>query len=70
MVGGATYIMGALIYVKRVPERWYPKTFDKLGTSHNIFHVAVIFGFAIMMNESMRLFLSRKETVCPFRAPV
>ena len=65
MIGGATYIFGALIYVMRVPERWYPRTFDTLGTSHNIHHLTVIIGFTVMFNESMRLFLSRKSMVCP-----
>jgi adiponectin receptor len=45
--GGAVYIGGALIYVFRIPERWYPKKFDLFGSSHNIFHFAVLIGCAI-----------------------
>lgn len=33
-LGGAVYIGGALIYVFRIPERWFPKKFDNFGSSH------------------------------------
>lgn len=68
-VGGAVYIGGAIIYVLRIPERWFPVKFDLIGNSHNIFHVAVIVGFAIHFNESMNLYLSRREFVCPIALP-
>ena len=67
--GGAVYIGGALIYVFRLPERFYPKRFDLCGSSHNIFHIAVVAGCAIHFNESMNLYLNRKETVCPIQIP-
>ncbi|KAH0491860.1 hypothetical protein TgHK011_003263 [Trichoderma gracile] len=35
-------IVGAAIYAARVPERWFPYTFDIFGASHQIFHVAVM----------------------------
>ena len=35
---------GAAIYAVRIPERWYPKTFEILGSSHQIMHVLVMFG--------------------------
>lgn len=35
---GATYLLGAAIYAKRVPERWFPGRFDVLLASHQIFH--------------------------------
>lgn len=33
-VGGAFYIGGACIYMARIPERFFPRTFDILGHSH------------------------------------
>ncbi|EUC66207.1 hemolysin III family channel protein [Rhizoctonia solani AG-3 Rhs1AP] len=36
------YVGGALIYACRVPERWFPGTFDFFGSSHQIFHVCVV----------------------------
>jgi len=36
------YIFGAMIYVARIPERWYPRTFDIVGSSHQIWHLFVL----------------------------
>ena len=35
---------GAAVYALRVPERWYPRTFDIVGSSHQIMHVLVMCG--------------------------
>ncbi|KAI8874393.1 HlyIII-domain-containing protein [Ramicandelaber brevisporus] len=37
-----TYIVGAIIYAARVPEKWWPGRFDYIGHSHQIFHVFVV----------------------------
>jgi adiponectin receptor len=55
-LGGATYIGGALIFVFRIPERYFPKKFDCIGSSHQIFHVCVVAGCAIHFNDAMKLF--------------
>ncbi|KAH8417854.1 hypothetical protein KR222_007329 [Zaprionus bogoriensis] len=39
---GLLYILGALLYALRVPERWFPGKFDIWFQSHQIFHVLVI----------------------------
>lgn len=39
---GTLYIIGAAIYASRVPEKYYPRQFDLLGSSHQIFHVCVV----------------------------
>lgn len=36
--------LGAAVYAARVPERWFPGTFDLLGQSHNWMHVLVLTG--------------------------
>ncbi|CAG9332202.1 unnamed protein product [Blepharisma stoltei] len=38
----ASYIVGVLIYIARVPERLYPGKFDNFGNSHNIWHCFVV----------------------------
>lgn len=38
------YSIGAMFYVKRIPERWKPGVFDIAGHSHQIFHVFVVGG--------------------------
>ncbi|CAN1164057.1 Heptahelical transmembrane protein ADIPOR3 [Linum perenne] len=39
---GVLYGLGALIYAKRVPERWMPGKFDIVGQSHQLFHILVV----------------------------
>ena len=40
---GALYIVGALLYGFRIPERFFtPGTFDLVFSSHQIFHVCVV----------------------------
>ena len=43
---GALYILGAAIYAARIPEKWYPGSFDIWGSSHQIFHVLVVMAAA------------------------
>lgn len=42
IVQGSLYILGACTYASRVPEKYFPKTFDVVGSSHQIFHCCVI----------------------------
>ncbi|KAF8609920.1 HlyIII-domain-containing protein [Ceratobasidium sp. AG-I] len=42
VASGASYVVGALIYASRWPERWHPGRFDYFGASHQIFHVCVV----------------------------
>lgn len=35
---------GAFVYIKRIPEKYFPGLFDYLGQSHQILHVTVIIG--------------------------
>lgn len=68
-IGGAIYIGGAIIYGLRIPERWFPKTFDLVGQSHNIFHVCVVIAMGVHFNQSMYVYVTRKEMVCPIVLP-
>jgi adiponectin receptor len=69
LFGGIVYIVGALIYAFRIPEKYYPYRFDICGASHQIFHIAVIIGFTIMFIEAIRLYKVNKEFVCPIEVP-
>ncbi|KAK8861715.1 hypothetical protein IAR55_002538 [Kwoniella newhampshirensis] len=44
LLGGASYIVGALLYAARIPEKLSPGTFDHFGSSHQIFHCFVLLG--------------------------
>jgi adiponectin receptor len=41
---GVCHATGALIYVARVPERWWPRRFDLVGSSHQCMHACVVAG--------------------------
>lgn len=40
---GGLFLLGAIVYATRFPERLRPGTFDIYGSSHQIFHVLVVF---------------------------
>ncbi|TFK26591.1 HlyIII channel protein [Coprinopsis marcescibilis] len=42
ITSGAMYIIGALLYANRIPERFLPGTFDHFGASHQLFHLFVV----------------------------
>jgi len=39
---GGMYILGALLYGSRIPERLLPGKCDLVGQSHQIFHILVV----------------------------
>ena len=43
-LGGISYVIGALFYILRFPEKKFPGKFDFFGASHQIFHVLVFCG--------------------------
>lgn len=49
-------VSGAGIYGLRIPERWYPKTFDIVGASHQIMHVMVMIGALVYAAGIIRAF--------------
>ncbi|EME88842.1 uncharacterized protein MYCFIDRAFT_35624 [Pseudocercospora fijiensis CIRAD86] len=53
---GLLYIIGAMIYAARVPERWKPGAFDILGSSHQIFHVLVVAAAAVHLKGLLKAF--------------
>ena len=42
--GGISYVVGALLYILRFPEKKFPRKFDYIGASHQIFHILVFIG--------------------------
>ena len=43
-LGGISYVVGALLYILRYPEKKCQKKFDYVGASHQIFHILVFLG--------------------------
>lgn len=46
LFSGGLYVVGALMYAGRVPERFAPGRFDLLGASHQVFHVLILLAAA------------------------
>jgi adiponectin receptor len=58
--GGAIYILGAVILVLKVPERFFAVKFDLIGASHNIWHLAVLSGCAWHFASAVRMYVERQ----------
>lgn len=60
------YAAGAVVYVRRIPEKWRPGEFDLVGHSHQIFHVLVLFGALIhyVATTVLLKWLEKSMTFC------
>ena len=67
--GGIPYVVGAIILAKRAPERFFKVKFDLLGTSHNIWHMAVLTGCFWHLITAFRMYNERQNFVCPISIP-
>jgi adiponectin receptor len=61
----SSYIVGVLIYVSRLPERWFPGRFDLLGNSHNIWHCFVVAAALFHYAGSVNAYHLRALLECP-----
>ncbi|GLC48766.1 hypothetical protein PLESTB_000145700 [Pleodorina starrii] len=52
---GALYLLGAVIYATRVPERWLPGRFDVWFHGHQIFHVLIVLAALVHYRAVMLL---------------
>ncbi|KAK3990991.1 hemolysin-III related-domain-containing protein [Cladorrhinum sp. PSN332] len=53
---GALYIFGAFLYAARWPERQFPGKFDLLGSSHQLFHILILFAAAAHLYGMVKAF--------------
>ncbi|KAK5123938.1 hypothetical protein LTR85_002135 [Meristemomyces frigidus] len=61
------YLVGAILYAAKVPERFLPGRFDYVGCSHNIWHLAVLGGILFHYVAMQRFFAEafrRAEIEC------
>ncbi|KAI3781953.1 hypothetical protein L2E82_11981 [Cichorium intybus] len=61
---GFSYLIGAMFYVSRVPEKWKPGWFDLVGHSHQIFHIFVVMGALAHYIVVIILYEYRRRTGC------
>ncbi|OCL09641.1 HlyIII-domain-containing protein [Glonium stellatum] len=61
-------IGGAVIYASKFPEVFWPGRFDFLGSSHNLWHIAVLVGiirgYFAMQNLYLEAFNRARDNVC------
>ena len=65
VLGGASYVVGALIYLNRIPEKYVPRTFDYFAASHQIFHLLVVVGVILHYCGSLNAYYYRSMNSCP-----
>jgi adiponectin receptor len=61
------YLVGAVVYASKIPERWCPGAFDYCGGSHNLWHLAVLGGILfhyVAMQEFFAGAFARAENGC------
>lgn len=63
---GVTYLVGLVFYIKKIPERFSPKTFDIWFNSHTIFHLFVCLAAAIFYFSLDHLHITTKNMKCRF----
>ncbi|BGP36720.1 hypothetical protein JCM10450v2_000611 [Rhodotorula kratochvilovae] len=67
-LGGALYIVGALLYAERFPERLSPGSFDFLLSSHQIFHILILcaaWAHWTAITEGFRFWHGEMGGTCP-----
>ena len=63
----AVYVVGAVVYAMKVPEKFIPGWFDYFGGSHNIWHFAVLGGILFHYSAMYEMFsgaFERAENEC------
>jgi len=56
--------LGTAIYAMRIPERWFPGTFDVYGSSHQAMHILVAcgaFSYAAGLLKALDYWSTKKE---------
>lgn len=64
-IGGASYIIGAIMYINRIPEKYFPGKFDFFGSSHQIFHFLIVCGVIFHYIGCLDAYYYRVNNSCP-----
>ncbi|KAI0394019.1 HlyIII-domain-containing protein [Xylariaceae sp. FL0594] len=62
------YVLGAVVYASKIPERWFPGAFDFFGNAHNLWHLAVLGGIIYHYTAMLQFFsvaFERAQLDCP-----
>lgn len=64
----ALYVLGIVIWVFKIPERWFPGKLDYVGNSHLIWHILVLLAALVHYRGSYSAYLQVQELedgICP-----
>ena len=64
IIGGLSYIIGALLYILKFPERFWPGRFCIVGNSHQIFHILVLVGVFTHYFGCLQTYSYRANNYC------
>ncbi|CAI2374298.1 unnamed protein product [Moneuplotes crassus] len=62
--GDILYVFGAVIYMIKIPEKYFPIRFDYCGWSHNIWHLCVLVAGMMHSLASIALYYERIMKKC------
>eukprot|EP00347_Sterkiella_histriomuscorum_P005178 403357598 len=65
LLGGVLYILGAVLYMLKFPERLKPGLFDYFGGSHQLFHLLIVSAALVHYWASIQCFHDRQIFQCP-----
>lgn len=63
-LGGITYVIGAVLYLIRLPEKYFPGKFDIFGSSHQLLHIAVLIALIFHYFGALDAYYSRFNNLC------
>lgn len=63
-LGGIIYALGAILYLIRYPEKYFPGKFDYFGSSHQLLHFAVLIGVVLHYIACLDAYYSRFNNLC------
>lgn len=63
-LGGITYIIGAVLYIIRFPEKKFPGKVDYFGSSHQLFHFLVVIAAAFHYLGCLDSYYMRLDNLC------
>lgn len=59
-----SYLLGGILYIKRVPEKYFPGTFDYFGNSHQLFHILILPAIFLNYFAFLDIYRSRFDCLC------
>lgn len=64
VIMGILYLSGLSFYIKKIPEKYFPKRFDIWLNSHAIFHIFVVVAAGVFYFTLNQLYNERSKRMC------